>query len=160
MPQDIADNIRRIMEERGVDASVLAERLGYSNRAMVDHWLSGRRIPTHESIQRVAEVLKVAVGEIDPLNSAYKHTGPRTKSHGVDNAVEVSKIPYSQQPPTTTEGPMSDQVRRLEGALLQIPEEHRDEFVRRVSLTQARFLLELEEPGISPGKRARGSGKG
>ena len=160
MPHEIADNIRRLMDERGIDANALAERLGYSNRAMVDHWLSGRRLPTPASIKRLSDVLGVPVSDVDPSGSAYKVSRRRLKSHGVDKSAEVGRIPYSHPPTTTKEGLMSDQIRRLEGALLQLPEEHREAFIHKVSLLGARMLLDLEEPGDMPGKRARAAGKG
>lgn len=161
MSQDIAENLRRVMAERGIDANTLASELGYRNRATVDHWLSRRRLPTPENIKRAAEVLGVPAEAIDPSGSAYNLTGPRKKSHGVDNNVGVGRIPSSQpQLPTTTEGLMRDQFDRLKGALLQLPQEHRERFTRQVSVLAARLLLELEEPGVLPGKEKRAAGKG
>lgn len=161
MPSVIADNLRRLLEERGLDANTLAVKLGYGNRAMVDHWLSGRRVPTPGSLRRVAEVLNVTLKEIDPSGSAYVHTGPRRKTLVLDNPSEVGKIPDSHLPTTTTaEGLMRDQVERLKSALSLVPEGRRDYFMRRVSVLAAQLLLEEEEPGTMPGKRARASGKG
>lgn len=55
---------------------------------------------------------------------------------------------------------MRDQLKGLEGALSIVPEEHRERFIHQVQRLAAKMLLDAEEPGALPGKRARASGKG
>lgn len=71
MPQTIAENLRRIMGAKRIDAVELSKRLGYQDRAMVDHWLAGRRAVSHQNLGRLAEALGVQVDEIDPRGAAY-----------------------------------------------------------------------------------------
>jgi transcriptional regulator with XRE-family HTH domain len=162
MQQTIAERIRALREARGWSKLELGRRLGGKNpRVTVHRWETGMVIPSPQNVAKVAEVFGVPVSDVDPTGSAYSLTGPRRKSHDVDNVVEVDKIPDSQLPTTsTTEGRMRDQLDRLKGALLQIPAEHRERFTRQVSIAAARLLLELEEPGTMPGKRKRASGEG
>jgi hypothetical protein len=129
---------------------------------MVYRWEEELAVPSRENVARLAsiEIFGVSIDEIDPDGKAWTTESPR-KRQRVDNPAEVGKIPYSpQQPPTTTEGLMSDQVRRLEGALLLLPEQHRESFIHEINVRAARRLLELEEPSAMLGKRARASGKG
>lgn len=161
MQTKIAERIRALREERGWSKLELGRRLGGKNpRVTVHRWESGIVNPSPANVEKLASIFGVLKEDIDPSGSAYNLTGPRTKSHGIDNNVEPGRIPSSLPTTSTTEGSMRDQFDKLKGALLQIPEKHRDGFVHQVSLLQARYLLNLEEPGDMPGKRARVAGKG
>lgn len=161
MPPTIAERIRALRDERKWSKSELGRRLGVRNgRFAVHRYEAGDVVPGPRVLEKLAEAFGVPVADIDQLGSASKGSGRRPKSHGIDNNVALGKIPSSPPTTTPTEGLMRDQVDRLKGALLQIPEEHRERFTRQVSLMQAKFLLELEEPGAMPGKRARVAGKG
>lgn len=160
MPQTIAENLQRVMAERDIDANALASRLGYANRATIDHWLSGRRLPTPDNIRRVAEVLEVPVEAIDPSGSAFKLAGRRKKSHGIDKTAEVGRMPYSQSPTTTAEGPMKDQIEAVVGALGLVDEDKRPAFVAKVKRLAASMVLGLEDAGAAPAKQKHVAGKG
>jgi transcriptional regulator with XRE-family HTH domain len=80
MPPTIAENLRRVMEAKGVDAIELSRRLRYQGRAMVDHWLAGRRALSKESLSRVAAALEVTVQEIDPAEIAYTPAQRKARS--------------------------------------------------------------------------------
>lgn len=80
MPQTIADNLRHLLKERGLDADELSRRLGYRTRAMVDHWLAGRRAISRQNLGRVAKALDVDPTAIDPVGNAYTPSHRKTRS--------------------------------------------------------------------------------
>lgn len=55
---------------------------------------------------------------------------------------------------------MRDQIDRLKSALSLVPEGRRDQFIHRMQVLAAQWLLETEEPGAMPGKARRASGNG
>lgn len=97
MPPTIADNLRRVMTEKGVDADELARRLKYKARGMVDHWLAGRRAIGRRNLERVARALVVQIGEIDPAEDAY--TPSKRKARAAEKAVRKRLLRQSHTPP-------------------------------------------------------------
>lgn len=101
MPLTIAENLRRVMKTRLMDAVELSRRMGYQDRAMVDHWLAGRRAVSHRNLIRIAEVLGVQVSEIDPAGTAYTPSQRQTraaekKQYINGSAAVANNIPPSQ----------------------------------------------------------------
>lgn len=96
------------MKQRGIDPPELATRLGYSDRATVDHWLSGRRKLTRTNLGRVAEILKCDPHEIDPEGNGYTAAQRKARakekkalqtSHGRADTLEVTQ---THAPPEET----------------------------------------------------------
>lgn len=101
MPLTIAENLRLVMKNRLVDAVELSRRMGYQDRAMVDHWLAGRRAVSHRNLERIARALGVQVSEIDPAGTAYTPSQRKTraaekKQYINGSSVVTSHIPQSQ----------------------------------------------------------------
>lgn len=99
MPPTIAENLRRIMKTQRVDAVELSRRLGYQDRAMVDHWLAGRRAVGHRNLVRLAEALNVPVREIDPAETAYTPSQRKARSEEKKQYAEASSAAASNLPP-------------------------------------------------------------
>jgi transcriptional regulator with XRE-family HTH domain len=89
----IAENLRRVMDECGVDAVELARRLGYGGRATIDHWLSGRRVLTHKNASRAAKALGRPLHDLDPDGEAYTPRRRKTR------AAEKRSLQKSQSGP-------------------------------------------------------------
>jgi transcriptional regulator with XRE-family HTH domain len=177
---DLGDNLRRLRVAKGVSQQDVADAVGLKKPGPISEYENGTRKPGPKRLRQLASYFGVRVDEIGapwtkraasasegligvtkPPIGSDNSSERRDRDSTVDRPAEVGKIPNSpQQQPTTTEGPMSDQVRRLEGALLLLPEQHRESFVRKISLIAAQMLIDLEGPGVTPGKRKRASGEG
>jgi transcriptional regulator with XRE-family HTH domain len=94
MPQTIAESLRQVMKAMGVDTVELSKRLGYSDRAMVDHWLAGRRAVSHRNVLRLAQALGVPATAIDPAGAAY------TPSKRKARAAEKKQFAETVAPPS------------------------------------------------------------
>jgi transcriptional regulator with XRE-family HTH domain len=109
MPQTIAENLRRAMEAKRIDAGELARRLQYQNRAMVDHWLAGRRALSQRNLARVATALDVQVAEIDPGETAYTPSMRKARSaeKRIGERVKQNQPPPPQQSHVAAPPPLS-----------------------------------------------------
>jgi transcriptional regulator with XRE-family HTH domain len=100
MPPTIAENLRRIMKTQRVDAVELSRRLGYQDRAMVDHWLAGRRAVGHRNLARLAEALSVPAEQIDPAETAYTPSQRKARSEEKKQHAEASSAAANNIPPS------------------------------------------------------------
>jgi transcriptional regulator with XRE-family HTH domain len=60
---NLAENLKKIMEQRGISQSSLAKSLGIS-RASVNAWAKGSATPSLDNLKRIGELLGIAVDEI------------------------------------------------------------------------------------------------
>jgi transcriptional regulator with XRE-family HTH domain len=59
-----ADHLKRVREQAGFTQEDLAERLGYPSQSRIGNYESGAREPKAREIARIADALKVTVGEL------------------------------------------------------------------------------------------------
>jgi transcriptional regulator with XRE-family HTH domain len=141
MPPTIAENLRRVMGATGVDAIELSRRLGYPNRATVDHWLAGRRKISRVNLVRVAGALEVEPRELDPNGEAYKPSMRKERSaekKTTDRSLQKSHtpphlLPAAAPPLNTTTGnamgPGDQGLAVLQSVWGYLTPEQRDKFV-------------------------------
>lgn len=121
MPPTIGENLRRALERHGLKPAVLAARLGYSDRAMVDHWLSGRRRLTRASLERVADALGCDPNEIDPKGEAY--TAAQRKARSAEKrALQTSHTPADKMEVTQRHPPEAGALMAEPGGLPPLPD--------------------------------------
>ncbi len=160
MSQTIAENLRRVMESTGVDAIELSRRLRYQGRAMVDHWLAGRRALSKESLLRVSAAIGVTPHEIDPDDSAY--TPARRKARSAEKRANGQQHRPPSQPhvaapppnPTGVDMGPGDQAlfAQVEGAWKML----RSDEERRAFVDHVRgFVHQSTAPEPAPKKAAR-----
>lgn len=62
----IADRIRSLIEESGMNQAEFAEAMGMSrnSRQSISHWVMGNRLPSTEQLLKMSDIFKVDVGYI------------------------------------------------------------------------------------------------
>lgn len=60
MQDKIYNKIKRIMFEKGINQTALANKIGVS-RAVISGWFKGHRNPKKESLERIAEALDLPI---------------------------------------------------------------------------------------------------
>lgn len=75
----IAANLRKLRAKRRVSQSAVARALGQKNSVSVNRWEAGTRIPTADSLEKLARFYGVAPGAIDPDNEAWDPETPRPR---------------------------------------------------------------------------------
>ena len=60
---NLAENLNKIMKQRGISQSSLAKSLGIS-RASVNAWVKGSATPSLDNLKRIGELLGITVDEI------------------------------------------------------------------------------------------------
>lgn len=124
MAETIAGRIRALREERGWSKLELARRVGGKNpRPAVYLWESGKRIPTGDTIAKLAEIFTaggygtVTGADIDPDGEAFAALG-RRRNKTVKTAQQRADTPSVAPQPTPSEaGVLMDA-----GGLLDIPD--------------------------------------
>lgn len=159
MPQTIAESLRQVMKAQGVDTVELSKRLGYSDRAMVDHWLAGRRAVSHRNVLRLAHALGVQPTAIDPAGAAYtpsKRTSRAAeKRQSAETVTPPSHSPVAappQSPAGVDMGPGDSLFAQVEGAWKLL----RDDAERRAFVEHVRgFVHQSTAPEAARKKAAR-----
>jgi transcriptional regulator with XRE-family HTH domain len=158
MPPTIAENLRRIMNTQRVDAVELSGRLGYQDRAMVDHWLAGRRAVSHRNVLRIAQALEVPATAIDPAGAAYtpsKRSARAAEKRSVETVAPPSHSPVAAppQPPVGVDMGSGDTLfAQVEGAWKLL----RDDAERRAFVEHVRgFVHQSTAPEPARKKAAR-----
>lgn len=65
----LSENLHKLINDKGIDQSVLAEYLGVSN-ASVSYWLSGEKYPRIDKIQKIADFFNIPKSQLTEENSA------------------------------------------------------------------------------------------
>jgi len=63
--KDIANNLKKILKEKGITQRELAEKSGLSTSAISDY-VNGKNLVPPGKLQKIAESLNVSKGDIDP----------------------------------------------------------------------------------------------
>jgi transcriptional regulator with XRE-family HTH domain len=82
----IAENLRRLLNETGMQAKELAERIRVSPQS-ISQWTTGQLMPTRQRLDQVAQVLQV---EVDDL----------TRDIGESNSVTIKRYSLDLSPQT------------------------------------------------------------
>ena len=159
MPQTIAESLRQVMKARGVDAVELSKRLGYSDRAMVDHWLAGRRAVSHRNVLRLAQALGVPATAIDPAGAAYTPSKRKARAAEKKQSAETVAPPSHshvaappQHPAGVDMGSGDTLFAQVEGAWKLL----RDDAERRAFVEHVRgFVHQSTAPEAARKKAAR-----
>lgn len=160
MPQTIAESLRQVMKAQGVDTLELSKRLGYSDRAMVDHWLAGRRAVSHRNVVRLAHALGVQPTAIDPAGAAYTPSKRKAraaeKRQSAETVVPPSHSPVAA-PPLSPEGVVMGSgepalFEQVEGAWKML----RNDDERRAFIEHVRGFVHLSTAPEAARKKAAG----
>lgn len=78
----LGENLQKLLNEKGIDQSVLADYLGVSN-ASVSYWIKGEKYPRIDKIQKIA----------DFFNIPKSHLTEEQLSNKIETRSNVMKVP-------------------------------------------------------------------
>ncbi len=78
----LGENLQKLLNEKGIDQSVLADYLGVSN-ASVSYWIKGEKYPRIDKIQKIA----------DFFNIPKSHLTEEQLSNRIETRPNVMKVP-------------------------------------------------------------------
>lgn len=128
MAQSIAENIEYFRAQLGISKGELARRLGYRTVGMIVHWTNGTRVPSQESVARLAAALNCTGQELDPEEAA----SPLARRQRRRTDIQKRHSHSDSSSGTRTEGlgelmagelptlPDADQFRKVLGVWLQL----------------------------------------
>lgn len=103
MVAPVADSISARLalyrERAGLSRLKLARLMGYERATTIDHWESGRRLPTPENLDRLAGILKCRVGDLDPQGDAFT---PERRRAVLTRGKTLQKSQTSTETPTNS----------------------------------------------------------
>lgn len=65
-------NIERLLNERGLTARDVQQRLGFAERRPVYFWIQGKNLPSIDNLFMLAEMLQVSIDEILIAKDEYR----------------------------------------------------------------------------------------